>query len=205
MADLSEVGDALVAVIAQAAYPNGTAQASVGGCPILIYQGWPQPQQLEDDLRAGKVHISVFPRLGDRVTSAASDWQEQSNDGEAGVSIRELRCQTRSFQITVWAGCFKPRDRVASAIDSTLAGVSRLALADGAQGVMNYEHSAQDDNQQKLGIYRRDLIYAINYPTMQGAANYAIKQIDIHVQPTADASDPGSAALGPGAQSVTTI
>jgi len=192
MADITEVAQALVDVLAQAAYPNGTAQPSVGNCPILVYQGWPIPQQLEADLQAGKVHISVFPRPGDRVTAVMtgdSDWQEQSNNGVQGVSIREIRRQTRTFQITVWASCFDRRDPVAKAIDSALAAVTRLTLADGSQGVMTYVNSTQDDDQQKQGIYRRDLFYSVNYATTQTEADYAVThtQINISVGPTLDA------------------
>lgn len=199
MADITEVGQALVAAIALVAYPNGTAQPSVGNCPILVYQGWPNPQQLEADLQAGKVHISVFPRPGDRVTSVMAgdgDWQEQSNDGTQGVSILEVRRQTRNFQITVWASCFDLRDPVAKAIDSALAAVTRLTLADGSQGVMTYVNSMQDDDQQKQGIYRRDLFYAVNYPTTQTETDYAIKEIDLSVRNVVDATDTNSAALG---------
>ncbi len=195
MADVTEVGQALVAVLAQAAYPNGTTQPSVGNCPILIYQGWPNPQQLEADVRAGKAHISVFPRPGDSVTSVMlgdTEWQEQSNDGTQGVSIREIRRQTRTFQITVWASCFDRRDPVAKAIDSALAGTSRLTLPDGSQGVMTYVNSTQDDDQQKQGIYRRDLFYAVNYAVTQTEADYAIKhtQTNVSVGPTLDAQGP---------------
>lgn len=199
MADITEVAQALVDALAQAAYPNGTVQPSVGNCPILIYQGWPVPQQLEADLQNGKVHISVFPRPGDKVTSVTAgdgDWQEQSNDGTQGVSIREIRRQTRHFQITVWASCFDRRDPVAKAIDSALAAVTRLTLADGSQGVMTYVNSTQDDDRQKNGVYRRDMFYAVNYATTQIETNYAVKETDVSVRRVADVADPTSATLG---------
>ena len=180
MADVTEVGQALVAVLAQAAYPNGTTQPSVGNCPILIYQGWPNPQQLEADVRAGKAHISVFPRPGDKVQWLGvgdGDWQEQSNDGTQGVAIREVRRQTRTFQITIWANCHDKRDPVASAIDSALAGIYRLTLPDGSQGLMSYVSSTQDDDLQKQGIYRRDLFYQVSYATTQTVNAQTIKQV----------------------------
>ncbi|WP_287496907.1 hypothetical protein [Pandoraea sp. CB10b_02] len=200
MADITEVAQALVDVLAQAAYPNGTAQPSVGNCPILIYQGWPVPQQLEADLRSGKVHISVFPRPGDRVTTVMAgdgDWQEQSNDGMQGVSVREIRRQTRTFQITVWASCFERRDPVAKAIDSALASITRLSFPDGSQGVMSYANSVQDDSQQKQGIYRRDLFYAVNYATTQSETDYAIQhvQTNVSVGPTLDAQGPAKTII----------
>jgi len=201
MADLTEAGQALVDAIARAAYPGGAGLPSVGGCPILIYQGWPNPQQLETDLRAGKVHVSVFPRPGDKVTSVMlgdTEWAEQSNDGAQGVSIREVRRQTRIFQITVWAGCHNRRDPVAAAIDAALAAVTRLPLPDGSQGVLTYASSAQDDDQQKQGIYRRDLLYAINYATTQAEANYAAKGVLVNftIGPTPEAQGPTTTTRG---------
>jgi len=202
MADITEVGQALVAAIARAAYPGGTGQPSVGGCPILIYQGWPNPQQLETDLRAGKVHVSVFPHPGDKVTSVMlgdTGWEELSNDGAQGISIREVRRQTRAFQITVWAGCFASRDPVAAAIDSALAVITRLPLPEGTTAIMTYARSAQGDDQQKQGIYRRDLFYDVNYATVQTATHTTIREIGIGIGivRVAAAAGPASPALGP--------
>lgn len=76
MADLSDVGNALVAIAAQTMYPNGTGQASVAGCDVRVYQGWPVPQQLDADLAAGLCHVSVYPTQIERNTSRyPKDWQ----------------------------------------------------------------------------------------------------------------------------------
>lgn len=199
MADVTEVGQALVAAIASAAYPHGIAEPSIAGCPIVIYQGWPNAQRLTEDLSAGKVHVSVFPRPGDTVTSVMSgdgEWCEQDNDGTCGLSVREVRRQSRTFQITIWANCFERRDPVAKAIDGALASVTRLMLPDGSQGVMTYVNSTQADDQQKQGIYRRDLFYSINYATTQAERSFVIREVDLSLQRAADASDPASPALG---------
>lgn len=180
MADLTDVGNALVGVVADAAYPNGTGSPSVGGCDIRVFQGWPDPTQLEQDLKSGKVQVSVFPRPGDKVQWQGlgdGDWQEQSNDGTQGVAIREVRRQTRTFQITIWANCHDKRDPVASAIDSALAGIYRITLPDGSQGLMSYVSSTQDDDLQKQRIYRRDLFYQVSYATTQTVNAQTIKQV----------------------------
>ncbi|KWF90394.1 hypothetical protein [Burkholderia cepacia] len=62
MADLSDVQDALVTLIATALYPNGTGQPSAPGVPIRIYAGWPTPGQLDADLATGTAHVSIFNR-----------------------------------------------------------------------------------------------------------------------------------------------
>jgi hypothetical protein len=184
MADLVDVGNALVNLIATIAYPNGTNQPSIVNSPILVYQGWPNAQQLPIDLKAGKVHISVFPRPNDRTQYVAMgdmDWRELSNNGVSGNTILEVRRQTRVYQITVWANCFDSRDPVASSIDSALALVLRIDMPDGTQGILSYTGSNQDDNEQLLGIYRRDLLYSVNYATTATVEQQAILEADASI------------------------
>jgi hypothetical protein len=179
MADVADVAAALVNIIAALVYPNGITQPSVTGDPILIYQGWPNPTALSADLASNKVHISVFPRPGDKTSTTISgdmDWVEQSNNGVIGVGIREVRRQTRQFQITIWASCFDHRDPLAKIADAALASISRMTFHDGSQGILTYANSLQDDSKQTAGIYRRDLIYAVNYATTQTEVEYAILQ-----------------------------
>lgn len=168
MADLSDAANALVTLIARIVYPGGTSAPSLTGDRVLVYQGMPDPVSLADDLAAGTIHVSVFPRPGDKVTSVLpvdDDWEDVSDDGASGTAVLELRRQTRLFQIGVWAAAFAGRDAAGAAIDAGLAAVSRLVLADGSVAVMTYDSSLQDDGQQQAGIYRRELVYALNYAT----------------------------------------
>lgn len=80
MADITDVSNALVTVIAGIVYPNGTSQPSITGAPVLVYQGWPDAVQLRADLAAGKVHVSVYPQpnMLRIVDSSKSDWSTPS-------------------------------------------------------------------------------------------------------------------------------
>lgn len=69
MADLADVSDTLAALIAGSLYPNGTSQPSVTGVEYAVYPGWPAPNCLTDAIKAGKVHISVFPLDNERNTT----------------------------------------------------------------------------------------------------------------------------------------
>jgi hypothetical protein len=76
MADVLDVENALVALIAQTLYPNGTAQPSVTGTPAIVYAGWPTASGLDADLLAlsnnqagGKIHVTVFPTRTERNTT----------------------------------------------------------------------------------------------------------------------------------------
>lgn len=79
MADLSDVQNALVTLAAQTIYPTGTANPSVANAPVMIYAGWPGSARLDDDLAAGKVHVSVYARPEERNTTRYSrDWKTVS-------------------------------------------------------------------------------------------------------------------------------
>lgn len=273
MADITDVSNALVTVIAGIVYPNGTSQPSITGAPVLVYQGWPDAVQLRTDLAAGKVHVSVFPQpnMLRIVDSAMSDWSTpsapvntitltlsgqtvtvggtvstpqnaalvvdnkayvyavQAGDtlasiatalaalvnvdqtataagavvtipgakyisprvGGQGVAVRETRRQEQGYQITVWANCFDQRDPIAAAIDSALSGIPHLTLAD-QSAALRFKSSRQDDSQQKEGIYRRDLMYAVEFSTF---ASQTLMQITATIEnvsagPSLDAQFP---------------
>jgi len=74
VADLTDVQDALVALIAAALYPNGTDQPSAVSVPVIVYAGWPQASQLDADLAAipagnGRIHVTVFATKTERNTT----------------------------------------------------------------------------------------------------------------------------------------
>jgi hypothetical protein len=69
MASLTDVTKQLSAQIAAIVYPNGIGQPSASGIPVKVYPGWPVPNVLDDDLKAGVAHISVYPHGKDRKTT----------------------------------------------------------------------------------------------------------------------------------------
>ena len=76
MSDIIDVQTALVSVVAAAVYPNGTGAASVSGGPIIVYAGWPTASTLDNDLLAGKAHVSVYPTMiENNKTRYFKDWQ----------------------------------------------------------------------------------------------------------------------------------
>jgi len=245
MADLSDVLNQLAARVATIVYPGGSGQPSISGIPTKIYPGWPVGNVLEADLKAGKAHISVYPRGPDRKTtrylgrswvpitapvhtvtmtvagavvtlSGAVSAQNllvslngtgyvyamQANDtlttaatglaslipgasssgpvvtltgahsvfarvGGIGTSIKETKRQEQQFQITVWAPTPATRDATAKQIDSILSDATNMALPDGSAGIIRYAQTLQTDQLEKAGLYRRDLIYSVDYATTQ--------------------------------------
>ena len=176
MADQSEVAQSLVTLIAGAVYPNGTGQASITGAPIRVQAGWPIASDLEPWLASGGVHVSVYEMPGDKITSVMMADGEWVPTGTTTIG-QEIRRQAKTFKIGVWASTPAMRDAVASPVDVALAVTSRMTFSDTSQGVMTYVNSTQLDDQQRAGIYRRDLNYSVNYATTQTQTAVAITGI----------------------------
>jgi hypothetical protein len=69
MADEYDIMDVLAGMSAQAVYPNGTSQPSYAGAPVICYAGWPTASRLDADLKAGKIHVTVFARPEEKNTT----------------------------------------------------------------------------------------------------------------------------------------
>lgn len=272
MADLIDVENALVALISQTLYPNGTALPSVAGLPVKVYAGWPTSNQLDADLRAGTANISVYPGGSERNTTRyPKTWQTlavnvptltltisgqtvtvggampspffahnfallvgrknyayalQATDtltsiatalaallavdypgatsagavitlpvsahvtaakvGVTGTSIREIRRQERVFQITAWCDTPAHRDAVVQPVDIALAATEFLTLADGTAARLIYKGSPVTDATQKAKLYRRDLLYTVEYATTQVETDTQVvaMQSNFNVAPT---------------------
>jgi hypothetical protein len=79
----------------------------------------------------------------------------------------ELRRQRQRFRITCWCPDPVSRDTASVAVDTALAAQSFIALPDGTQGRLRFASSAVFDQSQDAQLYRRDLVYSVDYSTTQ--------------------------------------
>jgi hypothetical protein len=79
----------------------------------------------------------------------------------------ELRRQLQRFRITCWCPDPASRDAAAAAVDVALAAQPFIALPDGTQGRLRFVSSAVFDQSQDAQLYRRDLVYSVDYSTTQ--------------------------------------
>ena len=250
MADLSDVENALVALVSGALYPNGPNEAPANGILTRVYRGWPEAAALDADLAAGYANISIFPETGGRNTTRYFDqWLLRARvaptlaahvigdtvtfggtadpgqlagilaDEETYVhvtgpgdsaslvasdlaaalrndrivllsgatitipgaarliarvvaeqpALQQTRRQEQSFRITCWCPAPLTRDATARTIDSALAQVQFLEFPDGSCGRLRYHGSAVTDRAEDASLYRRDLVYRVEYPTTLAA------------------------------------
>lgn len=79
---------------------------------------------------------------------------------------QEVKRQEREFQLTAWAPSPNSRNLVAAPVDIVVAQTPFLTFADGSKGRLLYKSSPFTDFDQKQGVYRRDLIVSVEYPTL---------------------------------------
>ena len=106
--------------------------------------------------------------------------------GGVGTSVKEVRRQERLFQITIWANSEANRTALARPIDAALAGAERFTLADQSSARLIYKSSPVLDTTQKANLYRRDLLYTVEYPTLLTEQDYQITVEQTNVAPAAD-------------------
>lgn len=61
MADLFAIEQSIASLVTATIYPAGTTQASIVGSQCRIYRGWPVAANLNSDLAAGVINITVSP------------------------------------------------------------------------------------------------------------------------------------------------
>lgn len=80
-------------------------------------------------------------------------------------ATRQVRRQSQVFRITAWCPSPESRDAAIASIDAALAATTFLDLADGSTGRLRYDSTATLDQSQDAALYRRDLLYSVDYPT----------------------------------------
>jgi hypothetical protein len=95
--------------------------------------------------------------------------------GAANISVRvvcdnrsssESRRQEKDVRVVCWCPDPLIRDSVAAAIDYALDQIAFLPLPDSTHARVVYKNTESYDQAQNALLYRRDLIYMIEYPTV---------------------------------------
>ena len=84
----------------------------------------------------------------------------------SGTVTLETRRQEQVVTVSTW--CDKPltRDALAAAIDLSFSSLTWVAFADGSAGLLSYVETIEIDTSENANLYRRDLLYRIEYPTI---------------------------------------
>jgi hypothetical protein len=86
-----------------------------------------------------------------------------------GAACFESRRQEKDVRIICWCSTPPLRDAVTATIDMAFDQTDFLLLADATQARIIYHNTVGYDQSQNALLYRRDLIYTVEYPTMTTA------------------------------------
>jgi hypothetical protein len=128
------------------------------------------------------VQIPGASNTGPVITLPATARIQAARVGGAGTMFREVRRQQRAVQLTIWADTPAHREATAQAIDVALAATEFVTLSDQTAARIIYQSSRLDDGTQKANLYRRDLIYSVEYATTQtsAATTVTVAQQNLH-------------------------
>jgi hypothetical protein len=119
--------------------------------------------------------------FGPLITLPASSNLTAARVGASGQAVKEIRRQERVFRVTVWADTPARRDATTQAIDVVLADTKFLLFPDTSAGRLIYKSTWVDDMVSKAILYRRDLMYSVEYGTYQVATTMQITQTQLNV------------------------
>lgn len=78
----------------------------------------------------------------------------------------EVRRQEKDVRTIFWCPTPAVRDFIAGALDCAFAGSPFLSLPDGTLARMAYRNTSTYDQSQNALLYRRDVVYCTEYPTI---------------------------------------
>ena len=157
---------------------NGFAAAFTGVCAVgqltgILVNGaaFPYAVQLTDSPATVASNLAAQLRsaglivnyAGGTVSAPAAMTFDARVVAGAGA-LQEIRRQVQDFRISMWCPDPEVRDEVAPIIDLALADLKFLPLADGSYGRMRFAGVSTGDGGADANLYRRDLVYAIEYP-----------------------------------------
>jgi hypothetical protein len=169
----------------QAVAPAPTLTVSISGSSAT-FAGRAYPGQLAGVLADGKAYVHrtqagdtpelVAATLADTVrtdriallsgaTLTVPGAVLVARTGADASAVLEVRRQEQSFRLTAWCPSPALRDAACGRIDAVLSAARFLSLADGTTGRHRFAGAATFDQSQDASLYRRDLIYAVDYPT----------------------------------------
>ena len=89
-------------------------------------------------------------------------------------TMQEVRRQVRDFRITCWCASPAIRDSVATTLDQRFATARFVTFPDTTTGRLIFSGSTVFDQSENATLYRRDLVYTVEYPTILTAVQPAM-------------------------------
>jgi hypothetical protein len=115
---------------------------------------------------------------------------------QGGVAVlgKVTHRQRQSVMVTVWSPTQAVRTTLASAIDNVIKQKIKVAMPDTSQALVIYSRTNVLDDRQSTAIYRRDLIYDVEYATVFQFPGYVVTSVNTTIN-TVGAGSANATAL----------
>jgi hypothetical protein len=132
---------------------------------------------------AGQIAATFAPASAvGAVITVSSSAAIRATVGTIGQQIAEIRRQITMIQITLWCPGPKMRDSIAKAVEPILADTPFLTLPDQSAARVRYMNTLVSDSAEKVALYRRDLIYTVEYATTKTDTAFAVTSIGTDIR-----------------------
>lgn len=101
--------------------------------------------------------------------------------GGMGTVGKGTHRQRHQVMITAWTPDKVSRALLAGAIDVAIKNNIRITLPDTSQAIVCYSRTNTSDEQQATGIYRRDLVYEVEYATVSEFPAFVVTTSDVRI------------------------
>lgn len=103
--------------------------------------------------------------------------------------------QKQALMVTIWAPDPATRSRLSAPIDVAIKAQLRLTLPDTSQAIITYDRVMQSDNWETVAVYRRDLIYNVEYATLETWTAYEVTSVTTNFDPIGTYEDQGTSQV----------
>ncbi|UGY23724.1 hypothetical protein HU675_0038225 [Bradyrhizobium septentrionale] len=104
-----------------------------------------------------------------------------ARQGGKGVLGKVLHRQRQSIMTTVWAPSSAIRGTLGKAIDVALKKANKITMPDSSQALVIYNRTTNIDEMQTQAIYRRDLVFDVEYATVELFDGYEITSTQVSI------------------------
>jgi hypothetical protein len=80
-------------------------------------------------------------------------------------ALLETKRQMKEFKISLWCGNPTQRDRASGLIEQAVSDMNFIYLADGSSARIIYVGAETSDMAANAALYRKDILYSVEYPT----------------------------------------
>jgi hypothetical protein len=124
-----------------------------------------------------------YSAIATATTLTVSGWFDMVvRQGSVGTLAKVTHRQKQAVMVTVWAPDHVTRTTLAAAIDVLIKENLVVSLPDTSQCVLIYDRTNLSDEMQAQTIYRRDLVYAAEYATLQQFPGWVITSANFQIQ-----------------------